>query len=149
MHDLRASSAALPEFRLPETLSHPAEAGPGQSGEAGVIIARRIQCGPGAIEEPEFRGAEGMPGEARRVLRRNDASAIERSLGGMLRELLSKSDDVFVRRWPVCVARIAVEHQRVRFQLGFEFFLAECNRLIVVVRTYNFKIYAVVHESSR
>jgi hypothetical protein len=80
-----------------------------------------------------------MPGEARRVLR----------LGGMLRELLSKFDNVFVRRWPVRIACVAVEDQSVRFQLGFEFFLAECNRLVVVIRTYDFKIYAVTHEFPR
>jgi hypothetical protein len=139
MHDLRTPSAALPEFRLQETLFDFAVAGPGQSGEAGAILPRSFQRGPGAIEESEFRGTEGMPGEARRVLR----------LGGMLRELLSKLNNVLVRRRPVRIAGIAVEYQRVRFQLSLQLFLAECDRLIVVVRTYNFKIDTVAHEFPR
>ena len=81
-----------------------------------------------------------MSGEARRILR----------LGGMLRELLPKPDNVFVRRRPVRVASIAVEHQRVRFQFGFEFFLTECNRLVVGHSDIRFQnSYAVAHESSR
>jgi hypothetical protein len=67
----------------------------------------------------------------------------------MLRELLSETDNIFVRRRPVRIAGIAVEDQRVRFQLGFELLLAEGNRLVVVVRTYDFKIYAVAHEFPR
>jgi hypothetical protein len=67
----------------------------------------------------------------------------------MLRELLSKLDNLFVSGRPVRIARIAVEHQRVRFQLGLEFFLTEGNRLVVVIRTYNFKIDAMAHAFPR
>jgi hypothetical protein len=37
-------------------------------------------------------------------------------------------------------------HQRTEFQLFFEFFLAECNCLVVVVRKYYFELYAGAHE---
>jgi len=47
---------------------------------------------------------------------------------------------------PVRVACITVEHQRAGFQRFFEFFLAECNCLVVVVRTNDFEINAVAHE---
>lgn len=47
---------------------------------------------------------------------------------------------------PVRVARITVEHQHSGFQRFFEFLLAECNCLVVVVRTNDFEINAVAHE---
>ena len=139
MHDLRSPSAALPNFRLPQTLSHVAQTGQGQSGETAAILAVGIQCGPGTFEKSEPGRAEGMFGKARRVFQ----------LSGMFCELLSKPDNVFMRRRPIRVARIAVEYQCVRFQLGFEFFLAECHRLVMVVRTYDFEIYTVAHEFPR
>jgi hypothetical protein len=49
-------------------------------------------------------------------------------------------------RRPVRVACIAVEYQRSRFQFRFELLLIERNCLVVVVRTYNFEVYPVVHE---
>jgi hypothetical protein len=67
-------------------------------------------------------------------------------LGGILRELLSKSGNVFVGGRPVRVACITVEHQRTGLQRFFEFFPTECNCLVVVVRTNDFEINAVAHE---
>ena len=67
-------------------------------------------------------------------------------LARVLRELLSKFGYVFVGGRPVRVACITVEHQRTGFQCFFEFFLTECNGLVVVVRTNNFEIYAVAHK---
>ncbi|MCU1335020.1 MAG: hypothetical protein JWO19_601 [Bryobacterales bacterium] len=68
--------------------------------------------------------------------------ALARTLG----QLLANFGNVFVGRRPIRVACIAVEHERSRFQFRFEFFLIECNRLVVVVRTYNFGVYPVAHE---
>jgi hypothetical protein len=51
--------------------------------------------------------------------------------------------DIRMGRGPVRTACIAMEHQRVRFQLRLEIFSAERNRLVVVVRTSNFEIQAV------
>jgi len=65
---------------------------------------------------------------------------------GTLRQPRANFGDVFMRGWPVRIAGITVEHQCAGFQLGFEFFLTECNRLVVIVRTNNFKIHAVAHE---
>jgi hypothetical protein len=39
-----------------------------------------------------------------------------------------------------------VKHQRAGFQRFFEFFMAECDCLVVVVRTYNFEIQVIAHE---
>jgi hypothetical protein len=41
-----------------------------------------------------------------------------------------------------------VEHQRTGFQRFFEFFLTECNCLVVVVRTDNIEVQAIAHEPS-
>jgi hypothetical protein len=62
--------------------------------------------------------------------------------------LLSKFDDFFTGWRPICVARIAVEHQRTRLQRFFEFFLTESNCLVVIVRTFDTKLQAVAHEPS-
>ena len=40
----------------------------------------------------------------------------------------------------------ALEHERTRFRLRFEFFVVEWNRLPVVVRAYDFEHHAVAHE---
>src|SRR5690242_18999500 len=64
----------------------------------------------------------------------------------MLRELLSKFGNFFTGWRPVRIACITVEHQCAGFQRFFEFLLSERNRLVVVVRTYNFEIHAVAHE---
>jgi hypothetical protein len=65
--------------------------------------------------------------------------------GLTLQKPLSEVGDVFMGGWPVRVARITVEHQRARFQLFFEFFLTECNCLVVVVWTNDFEINAIAH----
>jgi len=39
-----------------------------------------------------------------------------------------------------------MEHQRTGFQRFFEFFLTECNCLVVVVRTNNLEILPVAHK---
>ena len=49
-------------------------------------------------------------------------------------------------RRPVRIARITVEHQRTGLQLFLKFLCAECHALIVVVGTFNFKIYSVAHK---
>jgi hypothetical protein len=67
-------------------------------------------------------------------------------LTGALRELPSKLRNVFMRRRPIRVAGIAMKYQAAGFQLGFKFLPAERNRLVVVVRTYNFEIHAVFHD---
>lgn len=65
----------------------------------------------------------------------------------ILRKLLSKSGDVLVGGKPLRVAGIAVKNQRVRLQRFFEFFPAEHNGLIVIVRADDFEILAVAHRS--
>jgi hypothetical protein len=65
-----------------------------------------------------------------------------------LRQLLPDFGDIFMRRRPVRIACIAMENQRAGFQLGLEIFPVERNRLIVVVRTNNFKIQAVAHAGT-
>jgi hypothetical protein len=60
-------------------------------------------------------------------------------------ELPSKVGDVLMRGRPVRVACVAVEHQVIGLQGFFEFSLTEGNRLLVVVRTYDFEIDAVAH----
>jgi hypothetical protein len=65
----------------------------------------------------------------------------------MLRKLLSEVGNIFVGGRPVRAACITVEYQRTRFQCRFEFFLTECNCLVMVVRTYNFELDAVAHRS--
>src|ERR1035438_2966980 len=67
-------------------------------------------------------------------------------LASILRELPSNFGNVVMGGRPVRVACIAVEHQPTGFQRLFEFLLTECNRLVVVVRTYNFEIHVVAHE---
>src|SRR5277367_22369 len=69
------------------------------------------------------------------------------ALTWILRKLLSEVGDVFMGGRPVRLARITVEYQRAGFQPFFEFFMAECNCLVVVVRTNDFEINAVAHES--
>jgi hypothetical protein len=64
----------------------------------------------------------------------------------ILRQPLSNPGDVFMGGRPVRVAGIAVEHQHAGFQRFFESFLAECNGLVVVVRTNNLDIHAVAHK---
>jgi hypothetical protein len=66
----------------------------------------------------------------------------------ILRKLPPEFRDLFMRWRPIRVARIAVEHQRARFQSRFEFLLAECNRLVVVVRANDFEINAIAHNAS-
>lgn len=61
--------------------------------------------------------------------------------------MLAKFGDLFLRWRPVRLASIAVEHHRAGFQRFLELFPAERDGLVMVVRTYNFKIHAVVHES--
>lgn len=68
------------------------------------------------------------------------------ALTRILRELSTKFGNVFMRGRPVRVACITVEHQRAGFQRFFESFLTECNGLVLVVRTHDFKIHAVAHE---
>jgi hypothetical protein len=68
------------------------------------------------------------------------------ALTWILRELLSEVGDFFMGGRPVRVACIAVEQQCAGFQRFFEFFLAECNCLVVVVGTNDFEINAVAHE---
>jgi hypothetical protein len=41
-----------------------------------------------------------------------------------------------------------MEHQRTRFQSFFEFFLAEFDGLVVVVRAYDIELQSVTHEPS-
>ena len=84
--------------------------------------------------------------DVRVALRRAGSSSGQPALTWILRKLLSEVGDVFMGGRPVRVACITVEHQRAGFQRFFEFFLAECNCLVVVVRTNNFEIYAVAHE---
>jgi hypothetical protein len=64
----------------------------------------------------------------------------------ILRQLLANFGNVFMGGRPVRVACIAVEHQRARFQFRFELFLIECNCLVVILRTYDFEVYAVAHQ---
>src|SRR5689334_10660094 len=66
----------------------------------------------------------------------------------MLREVLSNPGDFFAGWRPVRVARVAVKYQRIGLQRSFEFFLIECNCLVVVVRTHNFEFETVVHKPS-
>jgi hypothetical protein len=63
-------------------------------------------------------------------------------LTGILREFFSNFRDVFAGGRPVCIACITVKHQHTGFQLSFEPFAAERNRLLVVMRTYNLEIHA-------
>ena len=48
---------------------------------------------------------------------------------------------------PVRVTSVAVEHERTGFQSLFEFFAAECDGLVVVVRTDDFEVEAIAHFS--
>jgi hypothetical protein len=66
----------------------------------------------------------------------------------ILRELLAKFGNIFLGWRPVHVARIAVEHQRAGLQLGFEFFVAKFDCLVVVVRTYNLELDVLAHVPS-
>jgi hypothetical protein len=76
-----------------------------------------------------------------RMSRYPTATQRSRALTGMFRELLAKPGYVFVGGRPVRIACIAVENQRPGFQCFLEAFLAECNCLAVIVRTYDFKIH--------
>src|SRR5580692_11547925 len=78
--------------------------------------------------------------------RRGFWSSGQPALAWILRKLLSELGDVFRGGRPVRVARITVEYQCAGFQRFFEFLLAECNCLVVVVRTNDFEIDAVAHE---
>jgi len=71
-----------------------------------------------------------------------------RARSHILGELFSKPGDFFTRWRPVRVAGVAVEHQRAGRQRFFEFFLTECNCLVVVVRTVSLELQAVAHEPS-
>jgi hypothetical protein len=62
-------------------------------------------------------------------------------------EPFSKFGNLLVSGGPVRIAGIAVEHECPRFQLRFELFPAERNRLVMIVRTFDFKIQALAHES--
>ena len=68
------------------------------------------------------------------------------ALACILRELLPEFGNVCTGWRPVRIACIAVEQQVIGFQPFFEFFLTECNCLVVIVRTNNFEIHTLAHE---